>query len=391
MSKPRIDRSPDLRRLRDEGYDIEVRERHLLVKSVPYLNAKGAVLRGTLVMEFTCAGDVVSTPPSHVAFFIGEAPCHQNGTPMNEIITSSQPATVDAESGLVINHTFSAKPIEGPYPDFYLKTLRYIAMVSGPVDPSIKPQTFPVYETSPDESIFVYPDTATSRAGITEASLKLALGKVGLVGLGGTGSYILDLVAKTPVKEIHMWDVDIFLNHNAFRAPGAASIEELREKLPKVAYFAAKYAKMRRGIIPHPAAITEANIEELKQMSFVFLSMDGGEVKKLIVQKLLEWGIPFIDVGMGLSLSKGAITGILSVTACTKEKNDQAQASISFVEGEKDNDYSRNIQVADLNALNAALAVIKWKKLLGFYHDFGHEHSITFTLDGNKLMNGDCT
>jgi len=33
--------------------------------------------------------------------------------------------------------------------------------------------------------------------------------------------------------------------------------------------------------------------------------MDGGEVKKLIVQKLLEWGIPFIDVGMGLSLSKG--------------------------------------------------------------------------------------
>jgi len=60
MSKPRIDRSPDLRRLRDEGYDIEVRERHLLVKSVPYLNAKGEVHRGTLVMEFSCAGDVVS-------------------------------------------------------------------------------------------------------------------------------------------------------------------------------------------------------------------------------------------------------------------------------------------------------------------------------------------
>ena len=168
-----------MRRLRDEGYDIEVRERHLLVKSVPYLNAKGEVHRGTLVMEFSCAGDVVSTPPSHVAFFIGEAPCHQNGTPMNEIITGSQPTTVDAESGLVINQTFSAKPIEGPYPDFYLKTLRYIAMVSGPVDPSIKPQTFPVYETSPDESIFVYPDTATSRAGIRRHRSNWRSGKSG--------------------------------------------------------------------------------------------------------------------------------------------------------------------------------------------------------------------
>ena len=28
-----------------------------------------------------------------------------------------------------------------------------------------------------------------------------------------------------------------------------------------------------------------------------------------------------------------------------------------------------NLQVAELNALNATLAVIKWKKHLGFYHD----------------------
>ena len=51
--------------------------------------------------------------------------------------------------------------------------------------------------------------------------------------------------------------------------------------------------------------------------------------------------------------------------------------------------YASNIQVADLNMLNAALAVIKWKKLRGFYRDLEGEHHCTYTTDGNMLLNGD--
>ena len=57
--------------------------------------------------------------------------------------------------------------------------------------------------------------------------------------------------------------------------------------------------------------------------------------------------------------------------------------------GAADGLYSRNIQIAELNALNAALAVIKWKKLLGFYRDLEHEHFNTYTLDGNLIINED--
>ncbi len=49
--------------------------------------------------------------------------------------------------------------------------------------------------------------------------------------------------------------------------------------------------------------------------------------------------------------------------------------------------YDTNIQIADLNALNAALAVIKWKKLCGFYLDLDQEHHSTYTLDGNAMDN----
>jgi len=42
----------------------------------------------------------------------------------------------------------------------------------------------------------------------------------------------LDFIAKTPVREIRIIDGDEFLQHNAFRAPGAPTLDELRE-LPK--------------------------------------------------------------------------------------------------------------------------------------------------------------
>ena len=193
------------------------------------------------------------------------------------------------------------------------------------------------------------------------------------------------------MKEIHLFDGDIMLNHNAFRSPGAPSVEELREKPPKAEYFQKLYSKMRRGIVAHPGYVTEANVQELKQLDFVFLSMDGGPAKHFIVQRLQEWGMPFIDVGMGLELVNGAINGIITVTASTKEKSDHVQGRIPILTADKNNDYSRNIQVADLNALNAAMAVIKWKKLIGFYHDFEHEHFSAYTVDGNRLSNEDRT
>jgi hypothetical protein len=389
MSKQRIDHSPDLKRLRDEGYDIDVRERYLLVKSFPYMNAKKEVHYGTLVCKLDWAGDVTTTPDTHAAFFIGEPPCHESGRAMTEIIIGGR---LQLEQGLTVDNALSAKPIEGKYSNFYEKVKRHAEIICGPakaIDPNAKPEVFPVIETTKTESVFKYADTASSRAGIAVASAKLELGKIGIVGTGGTGSYILDLVVKTPVKEIHLFDGDIMLNHNGFRSPGAPSVEELREKPSKVVYFQRLYSKMRRGIVAHPDYVTEANVQELKQLDFVFLSMDGGPAKQFIVQKLQEWGVPFIDVGMGLELVNGAIGGILTVTASTKEKFDHVQVRIPILTSDKNNDYSRNIQVADLNALNAAMAVIKWKKLIGFYHDFEHEHFSAYTVDGNRLSNED--
>jgi hypothetical protein len=39
-----------------------------------------------------------------------------------------------------------------------------------------------------------------------------------------------------------------------------------------------------------------------------------------------------------------------------------------------------------MNALNAALAVIKWKKLWGFYKDFAKEHDCVYAVSTNALI-----
>lgn len=213
--------------------------------------------------------------------------------------------------------------------------------------------------------------------------------KVAIVGLGGTGSYLLDLVAKTPVPEIHLYDGDVYLQHNAFRSPGAPSIEDLASKLPKVTWFKTLYSRMHAGILEHTVYIDEHNIEELRDMSFVFLCIDSGESKRLIVQRLEEFGVPFIDVGMGVQVSDEALGGIVRVTTSTPEKRDHFRQRVSLADRVGNNEYDRNIQVADLNALNAALAVMKWKKIAGFYRDMKSEHHSQFTIDGSLLINED--
>ena len=93
---------------------------------------------------------------------------------------------------------------------------------------------------------------------------------------------------------------------------------------------------------------------------------------------------------MGVDLSDGkGLGGILRVTASTAGKRDHRQSRIPFSRNEEDDIYSSNIQVADLNALNAAMAVIKWKKILGFYRDLEREHHSTYTIDGNTLDNSE--
>lgn len=395
MSQQLIARSGDLLRLRNEGYDIEVKDGHLLVRCVPYVNCQKKICFGTFVCVLNLAGDVTVKPATHVGYFVGEYPCDKYGTYLDKLVIQSEGALVLKE-GIVVQHTLSSKPfpLERGYIDYYEEVTTYLSIISNPaksLDSSVTAQTFPIVVSTETESVFCYTDTASTRAGISTISDKLASGKVAIVGLGGTGSYILDLIAKTAVKEIHLFDGDVFSQHNAFRSPGAPNVEKLRERPQKVDYFADIYLNMHRFVIPHNQYVTEVNVEQLKDMDFVFISIDNNTAKKMIVSALESFSVSFIDVGMGIYTVSNSLGGIIRVTASSEGKTEyiHEKKRIPFGDGEVPNEYKNNIQIADLNSLNATLAVIRWKKLAGFYLDLEKEHHSTYTIDGNILQNED--
>jgi len=390
MSHKLIDRNPDLRRLREEGYNIDIHHGYLLARDVPYVNSKHEVCFGILVSNLDLNGDVTNRPSDHTIKFVGEFPCTSAGEQIAGIRHNS--GEFRLSEYITAQHSFSSKPPRGYYEDYYEKIKTYAAILSGHaerIDSSVTPRTHQVVEPQEEDSPFQYIDTASARAEINIVTKKLAVEKVAIVGVGGTGSYTLDLLAKTPVKEIHLFDGDKFSSHNAFRAPGAASKEDLRKQPLKVEYWNEIYSRLHRGIKAHGVNIDASNIEELRDMTCVFLCIDASPGKKFIVEKLEEFGTLFVDTGMGLYVKDEMLGGILRVTMSEPANRPVARARMSFAVEIDNNEYDKNIQIADLNALNAALAVIRWKKLRGFYFDHKKERFSSYTISGNMLLSED--
>lgn len=384
-----IARSEPLRRLRDEGYAIALSpsNNHLIVSHVPYVNASREVRYGTLVAVLNLNGDLVNPPPDHVVYFTGDQPCEANGAEITAIKHAMGRQEID--KGLFVDRSFSAKPTV-PFADYYAKMTNYVNILAGPAHvilPAATAKISPPYPITEEEAVFRYADTSSSRSGIAGLAERFERQLIGIVGVGGTGSYVLDFIAKTPVAEIHLFDSDIFSSHNAFRAPGAASLQELEQFPRKTAYFDGIYAKMRRGLYCHDEVTDGAGLDVLAKLDFVFLCLDQGKVKELIVTRLLEARVPFVDVGMGLEHGDGFLTGLLRVTTASGDKSDHVRDCIPFTDGGANDIYGKNIQVAEMNALNAALAVIRWKKLLGFYRDLEGEHSSHYSVSHGTILN----
>ena len=401
MSAIRISHSPDLARLEAEGFRLWVVQGsayHLLIGDIPAVNSKGQIVRGTLYapLDIGPTGKTVNPCSNHQCWWIGEPPCNAQGRILTEMISNN--GAEEKGDGIRTNVAFSRKRADKkPYVDYHEKIWTYVRMIwheAKAIDPTCDPRSKKPMTAVVDAQAraFHYPDMATTRAGIGSATTKLLLDKIAIIGLGGTGSYILDLIAKTPVAEIHLYDGDDFGLHNAFRAPGAPAREELVDaetgepKLPKkVDWFAGIYGKMHKGVTPHPYNVGAEQLPEFEGFSFVFVAIDDSDARKVILEGLAAMKLPFIDVGMDLDFDgQGELRGMCRVTLSTPDHTEHIEEVVPLCNG-PDNDVYRNIQVADMNMLNATLAVNRWKRFLGFYADDIGEHHAQFTTASHAL------
>ncbi len=395
MSLKLTARNPSAVRLIDEGFEIEIVHQHLLVHSIPYLNKSGELKLGTLSCPYSEMGEEDTLPLDHTMFFSGEYPHKANGQEMSHVVNSPRQQVLFDQFN--VDFYLSNKPNGQAPANFYDKVTHYhhlFVSEARVVAPNADGRTGVIHGQRDETSVFKYPDTASSRAGITALTQKLETSKIAIVGVGGTGSFILDLLSKTPACEIHLFDGDDFEPHNAFRAPGATSLADLQSKPKKVDYFTQAYAPIRDGIVPHPYFLDETNIQELDSFSFVFIAVDSGNARRTVTEYLTQIKIPFIDVGMGIEMVEledgtNSLRGTCRVTLATSEKQEHLSQRLDFHQDDDNVMYRSNIQVADMNALNAAMAVIRWKQSIGFYLDQELAHNLNYAVSLQSLTRDD--
>lgn len=395
MLKTLVSRNPDLQRLLEKGYALAIDSNHLVVRDIPYLDSAGQLQWSAFVGKLVFEDLTNVRPEDHQIYFAAPRPFGLDGQVVRGLGGGvGQLSLSEHCQDVFVRQCFSHKLKEGgqprPYVDHFEKIESYVAMVCGPamVKFEVNPYTFRDCEEEESGSVFKLRDTLTSRAEIADLAKLFEHDVVAIVGLGGSGGYVLDFMVKTPVREIRGFDPDSFFVHNAFRSPGRLDTEEGAElRQSKAEVYRKRYENFRHGLTIKPLFIDEMSTAELDGVTFAFVSVDKGSSRKRIIDLLIAKNIPFIDVGMGLKRHGGPISGTVRTTYFPHDTGHAVRSKGYVPETDPPDDvYKSNIQIAELNALNAALAVLRFKQIRGFYAGPAPLNQLLLTLDNLSLL-----
>jgi hypothetical protein len=363
--------NPFVRDLDEQGYQLDFIHGYFVVYGLPYLDKAGGLKHGDWISPVDLTeGGVLDPPRSHQAWFRGDKPHDQSG---RELSIGTREHRLEVTPNFAANFSFSFKLLDENgqmrnYHSFEEKVHTYLDAITTPAMakyPEATPLRGIEVKAAAQNSPLRFPDTSSANYNLNDISSLLRTKKVAIVGLGGTGSYILDLLARTHLERIVLFDDDKVHVHTIFRMPGF--IHRAIGK-PKVEALAHQYGNWHSGIEPINERVTQENIERLLKVDFVFVCVDDGPARRLIVDWLSSKSVPFIDCGMGLNRSVVGLNGTVRITGVDRTAYDRTIDTAYLPTGNaKEDEYRRQAQIAELNALNAALAVIRFKQHCGIY------------------------
>ncbi|MDQ0009429.1 hypothetical protein J2T07_001606 [Luteibacter jiangsuensis] len=366
-------RNPFVRDLHELGYHADFLGGHFSLYGLPYLDQAGAIQYGDLFTPVALGPESVIEPAgTHQVWWRGGRPYAAGGV---ELGIGAAPATVQIIPGIMTDWAFSLKLRDDDqqprnYVSFQEKIQTYLDVIVRPAiaaHPGATPLRGIERRAAEQGSPLRLPDTASSNYGINDLSDRLRRKKVAIVGLGGTGSCILDFVVRTHLEAITLFDDDKIHVHTLFRIPGVIGSNAIGK--PKVEALSQYYDSWHAGITPVPERVTAENIDRLRDFDFVFVSVDDGPSRRFIVEWLSNGGIPYVDCGMGLNRSfGGTLNGVVRITGIDREAYERAVDSPYLpTVNPKDAEYRKQAQIIELNALNAAMAVVRFKQHFGLY------------------------
>lgn len=389
MFQKLVNHNNDIRLLVEKGYAIAFDNGYLIVRDIPYLDKNLDLQMGVIVAKLDFVDEFHVVQTDHQVFFAGDIPHGLDKEPIKNL--AGGPLEIPLSESITdfkIQRSFSNKPIVGgKFADFFEKIESYVSIISGPAMHihDVTPYTFRVIKDISSDSVFKFSDTLTSRAEISDIVRKFKDDVIAIIGLGGTGSYVLDYIVKTPVKEIRAFDFDSFHVHNSYRSPGRLDESELGKTKSEV--YSLRYNNFRMGLSFNNKKLDKTCVDDLEGVTFAFVCVDSGSSRKEIFELLLSMKIPFIDVGMGLLRNNDLLNGMLRMTYFSLEDGEKIkEKNIINMSDNPDDIYKSNIQISELNALNASFAVIKFKQFRKFYAEELPNYNSLFEIKDLKII-----
>lgn len=379
----------DLQRLVDDGFHVSLEGQYLIIHRVPYVTKDRTIAYCSLISTYSEHEVAVGYINDHTVFFVGEIPYRNDGISLEAAMVANASKQIVAGRSVGCQLSYKTEPLSAMLANYYSKITHYVHKLGSyveAIDASANVRGVGSFTVRAVPSVFHFPNGSSARAGLEAYEQKLELQRVAIIGLGGTGSFLLDGLAKTPVKEIHLYDHDILEPHNAFRFPSALPMNIVFGRKKKTDVLADVYGQFRSGVISHPERITEANLPELEHCQFVFIAVDHGPSRGVIARYLVDRGIAFIDVGIGIDKrtealklhARARVTLITSTTAHLLDTLPVADDTDEAVYG--------NIQLSELNALNANLALIRYKQHLQFFTDEANANVINYKCSWSQCV-----
>ena len=158
------------------------------------------------------------------------------------------------------------------------------------------------------------------------------------------------------------------------RAPGAPTDEEIearrKGRVSKVDYYHSKYTSLREGIHPHDIRVDSPSMfgEFLSAhpIDYAFVCIDqltevDSPRQDVVYCALSEAAVPFIDSGVSITVEDDAVKG--AVTTSAYDAGSVAwRDAIPNARAEGKVQGYRNVQLPEVNALAASLAVMEWRR-----------------------------
>jgi molybdopterin/thiamine biosynthesis adenylyltransferase/proteasome lid subunit RPN8/RPN11 len=138
--------------------------------------------------------------------------------------------------------------------------------------------------------------------------------RVGIVGLGGTGSVVLQELAHLGVADFLLLDPDVVEESNLNRLVGAVPSDVGSSKVEVAKRFAQRINPKSQIETRQESVLKVRSVRTLADTDFVFCCTDSHGSRAVLNQFAYQYLIPMIDMGVVIAVDKSTVTHVAGRT-----------------------------------------------------------------------------